>query len=78
MPFDFSCIRGQCSSLVAHWFWVPGDLGSNLRGGGETFTFFVLGPVITLWYVHVPRTDRNRPRYMHLAIAIDIEVLAHT
>ena len=25
-------------------------------------------------YVHVPRTDKNRPRYMHLAIVVDIEV----
>ena len=31
---------------------------------------------ITLWYVHIPRTDQNRPRYVHLAIAIDIEVCA--
>ena len=39
---------------------------------------------ITLWYVHVPRcvhiprTDQNRPRYVQLAIAIDIEVHAQT
>ena len=33
---------------------------------------------ITLWYVHVPRTDQNRPWSVHLAIAIDIEVGAQT
>ena len=28
----------------------------------------------TQWYGQVPRTDKNRPRYMHLAIVVDIEV----
>ena len=32
----------------------------------------------TLWYMQVPRTDQNRPRYVHLAIAIDMEVHAQT
>ena len=28
---------------------------------------------ITLLYVYIPRTDQNRPRHVHLAIAIDIK-----
>ena len=50
-------------------------------GGGETGSMKMCRAVrwyvsiyIALWYVHVPRTDQNRPRY----VAIDIEVRAHT
>ena len=48
------------------------------QGGGETGSMYVLNyevrwydhVYITLWYVHIPRTDQNRLRYIHLAIAI--------
>ena len=50
-----------------------GYVHAELRGKLVHYHIYIY---ITLWYVHVPRfvhipkTDQNRPRYMHQAIAI--------
>ena len=75
--FPFSCNENMenmiepkmfvffCSKISQVQLWMPKD------GGGETGSMYVVSYelhwcvhiYITLWYVHVPRTDQSRPRY---------------
>ena len=46
------CLLGQCSSLLAHWLVVPGDLGSKPGVGRKIFLVFDLMIAITLELLH--------------------------